>query len=81
MATDSVVVTDVFNPVLEGISVALNGDAWAEGTNYTYDEASGLFATVEGQITVPAATYTRDPETGAVVINPGVSILTVTGMV
>lgn len=81
VATDSVVVTDVFNPALEGISVLFNGEAWAEGTNYTYDEATGLFATAEGEITVPAATYTRDAQTGAVVINPGVSILTVTGTV
>ena len=30
---------------------------------------------------VPAATYTQDPATGAVIINPGVSVLTVTGTV
>ena len=80
-ATDNVVVTDTFNPILGGITVTFNGETWAEGTNYTYDEATGLFATVEGQITVPAATYTRDPATGAVIVNPGVSVLTVTGTV
>lgn len=81
VSTDSVVVTDTFNPILSGIVVTLNGDTWAEGTNYTYDETTGVFATVAGQITVPAATYTRDPDTGAVIVNPGVSILTVTGTV
>ena len=43
--------------------------------------ATGQFATNAGQITVPAATYTRDPVTGAVVIQPGVSTLTVTGTI
>ena len=80
-ATDNVVVTDTFNPALSGITVTAGGETWAEGVNYTYDEATGLFATVAGQITVPAATYTRDPATGAVVVNPGVTVLTVTGTV
>ena len=80
-ATDNVVVTDTFNPILSGITVTAGGETWAEGTNYTYDEATGLFATVAGQITVPAATYTRDPATGAVIVNPGVTVLTVTGTV
>ena len=81
LAADNVVVTDAFNPVLGGITVTAGGETWAEGTNYTYDETTGLFATVEGQITVPAATYTRDTATGAVIVNPGVSVLTVTGTV
>jgi len=81
VATDSVVVTDAFNPVLGGITVTADGETWAEGVNYTYNETSGLFATVEGQITVPAATYTRDPATGAVVVNPGVTVITVMGTV
>jgi len=80
-ATDNVVVTDTFNPILSGIVVTAGGETWAEGANYTYDEATGLFATVAGQITVPEATYTRDPSTGAVVVNPGVTVLTVTGTV
>ena len=53
----------------------------AEGTQFTYDEATGLFTTVAGEITVPAATYTTNPETGAVVVAPGVSTLTVTGTI
>lgn len=81
VATDNVVVTDAFNPILGGITVTAGGETWAEGTNYTYDEATGFFATVAGQITVPAATYTRDPATGAIVVTPGVTVLTVTGTV
>lgn len=80
-ATDSVSVTDTFNPILSGLSVTFNGTAWAETTNYTYSETTGVFETVLGQITVPAATYTQDATTGAWVVEPGVSVLTVTGTV
>jgi hypothetical protein len=37
--------------------------------------------TVPGQITVPAATYTQDPITGAYTVNPGVATLVVTGTI
>lgn len=81
VATDDVTVTDTFEPVLNPISVTYNGTVWTEPENYTYNSATGAFATVPGQITVPAATYTRDPVTGAVVTEPGVAVLTVTGTV
>ena len=80
-AGDAVIVRDVFDPILEGITVTLDGDVWAEGVNYTYDAATGEFATVAGQITVPAATYAQDPATGLWSIQPGVAVLTVTGTV
>lgn len=81
VATDDVIVTDTFNPILNPISVTYNGAAWAEGVNYTYDETTGEFATLPGQITVPAATYTQDSETGVITTTPGVAIITVTGTV
>ncbi len=80
-ADANAVITDTFEPVLSNITVTFNGATWAEGTEYTYDEATGLFATAAGEITVPAATYTTNPETGAVVVVPGVSTLTVTGTI
>lgn len=80
-AADTVVVTDTFNPVLDPITVTFNGTAWTAPTNYTYDKTTGAFASVAGQITVPAATYTRDPVTESLIINPGVSILTISGTV
>lgn len=79
-AADSVVVTDTFNPVLSAISVSFNGTAWTEGTNYTYDAAAGNFATIAGQLTVPAATYTQNTD-GSWAVTPGVSTLVVTGTV
>ncbi len=81
IATDDVVVTDTFNPILNPIAVTFNGTDWAEGVNYTYDETTGNFATLPGQITVPASTYTQNAETGVYSNTPGVSIITVTGTV
>lgn len=81
VATDNAVVSDVFDPILNPITVTFNGAVWTEGVNYTYDTATGLFQTVPGPITVPAATFTQDPVTGVWTVNPGVSTLVVTGTV
>lgn len=81
VATDNVTVTDDFNPILNPIVVTLNGTTLTEGTQYTYDETTGLFQTVPGVITVPAATYSQDPTTGQWNIVPGAVILQVTGTV
>lgn len=81
VATDNAVITDIFDPVLSNISVSFNGISWTEPANYTYDSATGRFVTNAGQITVPAATYTQDPASGAIAIQPGVSTLTITGTI
>ena len=81
IATDGVIISDVFNPALTNIDVTLDGVALVTGTGYTYDEATGAFATTDGAVTVPAATYTQDPVTGAITTTPGVTVLTVTGTV
>ena len=81
IATDNAAITDTFDPILTDLTVTFDGVVWTQGIQYNYTPATGLFATVPGQITVPAATYTQDPVTGAVVIQPGVSVLTVTGTV
>ena len=72
---------DTFDPLLSDLVVSFNGAAWTEPANYTYNDATGEFATVAGQITVPAATYTQDPDTGVQIVTPGVSTLTVTGTI
>jgi len=81
VATDNATVTDVFNPILTDLAVSFNGVAWTSPANYTYNEATGEFETVAGEITVPAATFAQDAETGAWIVTPGVSILTVTGTI
>ena len=80
VATDNVTVTDVFDPVLTLSSVTLNGVALTEGTGYTYDEATGTFVTVPSVITVPAATYTQQPD-GSFEVIPGEAVLVVTGTI
>ena len=79
-AADNVVIRDTFNPILSSLAVTFNGTAWAATTNYTYNQSSGEFATVAGQITVPAATYAQNTD-GSYAITPGVSVLTVTGTI
>ena len=81
IATDDLVITDNFDPILENITASYNGVLWSEGTDYTYDQATGLFRTVEGSITVPAATYTQDPVTGEWNVTPGTAVVTVNGTV
>ncbi|MBR6782679.1 MAG: hypothetical protein IKM33_05750 [Clostridia bacterium] len=81
VATDNATVTDTFDPILTDLTVTFNGVTWTEGVEYTYDEATGEFATVPSNILVPAATYTQDPTTGAWSVIPGVSTLVVVGTV
>ena len=80
VATDNIVLSDTFDPILSGITVTLNGTPLVAGTDYTYDPATGLFTTTAGLITVPAATFTQNPD-GTYSTTPGTSVLTVTGTV
>ena len=81
VATDGAVITDNFDPILTDLVVSFNGTALTEGTDYTYDETTGAFATLPGVITVPAATYVQDPTTGEWTVTPGVSTLTIVGTI
>lgn len=80
-AADDVVISDVFDPILTITEVTLNSAVLTEGVDYTYNSATGEFATVSGRVTVPAATYDRDPVTGAYTVIPGSAVLTVSGTV
>ena len=81
VTTDNAAVSDLFDPILTGLTVTLNGTVLAEGTGYTYNETTGQFSTVPGIVTVPAATFTQDPVTGAYTRTPGLATLTVTGTI
>ena len=81
VATDNVVINDTFTPILSNLTVELNGVALEQGVGYTYDSLTGVFATVAGVVTVPAATYVQSPETGTVNTTPGVTVLTVSGTI
>ena len=78
-AADDLVVTDVFDPILRDLTVTLDGTALTTPAQYTYDAATGRFATAAGVITVPAAAFTQDAATGSYTVTPGTSTLTVTG--
>lgn len=80
VATDDVIVSDTFDPVLDILSVTLNGVALTEGAGYTYNPVTGEFATTAGTITVPAATFTRAPD-GTVLVTPGEATLVVVGTI
>lgn len=77
VATDNAVVSDLFNPILSNVTASLNGVA----IPFSYDEATGAFATTPGAVTVPAATITQDLTTGQWIVTPGTSTLTVTGII
>ena len=81
VATDNLLVEDVFNPILSISAVTLDGAPLALGAGYSYNSSTGEFSTLPGVITIPAATYVQDPVTGVITTTPGVAILTVTGTV
>lgn len=74
-------ITDLFDPILSNISVSYNGTPWTEGVNYTYNEATGEFATIGGQVVVGSASYVQDPTTGVWTLTPATSTLVVTGTI
>lgn len=73
------VLADSFQPPLQGLSVSFNGTPWTQGVNYSYDPATGAFATLAGQLSVPAAVYTQGTD-GSWTVQPGLSALSVSGM-
>lgn len=79
-ATDSVVLSDTFSPRLRSLVVTFDGTVWTEGEQYTYDPVTGVFSTVAGQITVPAAEYEQNAN-GIWTVEPGSVTLTVSGTV
>ncbi len=81
VATDDAAITDTFDPILTALAVTFDGVAWSQGVQYNYNELTGLFTTVPGQILVPAATYVQDPITGAYTSTPGIATLIVTGTI
>lgn len=80
-ATDNAVITDTFDPILTALAVTFEGTTWTQGVQYNYNETTGVFSTANGQIDVPAATYTQDPVTGEYTVVPGTVTLTVTGTI
>ena len=74
------VLSDTFDPAINITSVIFNGTQWTEGVNYTYNQPTGQFDTVAGQITVPAATFIQNQD-GSYTVTPGTATLVVVGTV
>ena len=79
--SDDIIFSDTFDPVLSGLTATFNGTPWTEGVEYTYDEDTGTFTSSAGQISVPAAVYTQDVNTGAWSVQPGISTIVITGRI
>ena len=79
VATDNLVVYDTFDPALSDITVTLDGAALAD-TAYIYNSDTGVFSTIPGIVTVPAATYVREPD-GRISVTPGYAVLKISGTI
>ncbi len=78
-ASQNVKITDEMDPVLTALSASMNGAPMTATSDYTYSEETGVFETVAGVVTVPAATFAQDPETGEWTVTPGETTVTVSG--
>ncbi len=76
------VLSDVFMTPLSGVSVSIDGSPVAADDFEFADSTLTLPADGASlSLTVPAATFAEDPDTGAVTMTPGVTVVTVTGTV
>lgn len=78
---ENVTLTDNFDPAPTNITVSRDG-VLLEGTAYSY--VNGTLSVPAGggeNVTVPAATFTNDPQTGAVIVTPGLVEYVITGTI
>ena len=78
---EDVVLTDTFNPAPDTITVSKDGVVLG-GSEYSY--VGGTLTTPVGTgtpVSVPAATFTRDSETGILNVTPGVVEYVITGQI
>lgn len=78
---ENIILTDTFLPVLADLEVSYNGVLLILNEDYNYNTSTGLFNTVEGKITVPAASYEQNETTGEWTAIPGTATLVVTGTI
>ena len=79
-ATD-LMLTDAFPVSLENVAVTVNG---APVTDFTFENNTLTLpaaGSVKTTLAVPAATFTRSTQTGAVTVDPGVLTVVVTGTI
>lgn len=80
-ATD-VTLTDTFSPAPTAITVSVDGTT-VPPSGYSYTGGTLVLpgADPTQELTIPAATYTRDATTGIYTVNPGTVTVTVTGTI
>ena len=78
-AADNVIFSDTFTPALSGLTAEFNGTPWVSGTNYAYDPDTGVFTSLDGPVTVPAAQFSQTARTGEWTAQAGVSTLVIKG--
>lgn len=78
---DGLVITDQFDPILQDLVLTVGGQTAQRGADYTYDQATGLLTTTAGRITVPAAVFAQDAQTGQWLVTPGETVVTVQGRI
>ncbi|HWQ59352.1 MAG TPA: hypothetical protein VN540_10065 [Clostridia bacterium] len=79
---EDLVLSDQFSPVPLTIAVALDG-APVGSACFSYNEGNFVYPQACSGMTpsVPAASFSQDPATGFVAINPGMMLLTVSGII
>ena len=78
---ENVILSDTFNPAPDNITVSRNGVLLSE-SDYTY--ANGTLtvpSTATNPVTVPAATFVRDANTGILTVTPGTVEYIITGTI
>ena len=80
-AAENVVLSDTFSPAPDIISITRDGVALS-GTDYTYlDGTLTIPSTETSNVTVPAASFVRDANTGVVTVIPGIVEYVITGTI
>lgn len=78
---ENVILSDTFNPAPDNITVSRNGVLLLE-SDYTYaNETLTVPSTATNPVTVPAATFIRDANTGIVTVTPGTVEYIITGTI
>ena len=79
---ENVILTDDFDPAPTNITVTVNGAA-VPATDYSYVNGELILPAAGSalELTVPAAAFARDPETGALLTDPGIVTVTVSGTI
>ena len=78
---EDLVLTDTFNPAPDSITVTQNGTL-LPATSYTYIDGTLTLPPAEATpLTLPAATFSRDTETGEVIVTPGMIEFVITGVI